>query len=385
MGWRFGNTDYNILPPQIKICGILETVMRIAIDISQVIYETGVSYYTRNLVKHLLSVDKQNEYLLFGGSLRRLGDLKRSVKGLTGKYSTRFNLVSPGLADILWNRFHLIPVERLIGKIEVVHSSDWAQPRSKAFKVTTVHDLYPVLYPDKNAPKVVGVHQRRLKWVKKEVDRVVVPSEATQKDLVKLGFDKSKIRVVPEALDPIFKGVVSDERIKDIKAKYGLTKRYLLGNGINHRKNTLRIIEAFRQLDGNYQLVLIGEPKIKVPKVEGVVITGHIDSGDRPALFSGAEVLVYPSLHEGFGLPILEAFACRVPVVTSNLSSMPVVAGGAAILVDPLNIKSIEKGIKEAIKDKKPLVTKGLGRVRDFSWEKTALETLKVYEEVNKR
>ncbi|KKQ96568.1 MAG: hypothetical protein UT23_C0029G0007, partial [Candidatus Woesebacteria bacterium GW2011_GWA1_39_12] len=107
--------------------------MKIAIDISQSIYGTGVSWYTRSLVENLLTLDDQNEYLLFGGSLRRLGELRKFAKG-------KYYPIPPSLADFIWNRLHVLPIENLIGEVDVFHSSDWTQPPSKAFKVTTVHD-----------------------------------------------------------------------------------------------------------------------------------------------------------------------------------------------------------------------------------------------------
>jgi len=154
--------------------------------------------------------------------------------------------------------------------------------------------------------------------------------------------------------------------------------------GMNPRKNTQRIIEAFdkSRYGKDLKLVFIGLPKyINVQESRNVRIVGHVKNEEVNVLYSGAKALVYPSLYEGFGLPILEAFACGCPVVTSNLSSLAEVAGNAAILVDPYDVSSITDGIEKALKGPKGLIEKGLARIKDFSWEKTALKTLAVYNE----
>lgn len=262
------------------------------------------------------------------------------------------------------------------------HSSDWTQPPSKAFKVTTVHDLAPIKFPKFHHPRIVSVHRRRLKWVKKEVDRIIVPSRTTKEDLEKQGVESKRVRIVPEAS---VHSAVEKNEVKKIKRKYKISDKYLLVVGVNPRKNIKRIMQAYDLVRAgeNLKLVLVGQPShIKVEERRGVRIVGHVDDKELSALYTGAEALVFPSLYEGFGLPILDAFVCQTPVVTSNFSSMPETAGEAAVLVDPQSVDSIVEGIKTALKEKKDLVKKGLKRAKEFSWEKTAQETLEVYDEV---
>lgn len=365
--------------------------MRIGIDISQVVYGTGVSAYTRKLVKSLLTIDKENEYFLFGGSLRRRGELDAFIDNLQQDFTFKSKIFSipPTAADLIWNRWHILPVEKLIGEVDVLHSSDWSQPPSRAFKITTVHDLVPILHPGLAARdmirNVAKTHRRRLFWVKKEADRIIVPSEATKVDLVKLGFNKGKIRVIPEAPDPVFKSA-SVSKIEEVKKKCGISGKYLLSVGINPRKNTKRIIKAFQKIRKQGQnkrlsLAIIGYPYMGLAETEGVRILGHVLEIDKPALFSGAEALVYPSLYEGFGLPILEAFACKTAVVTSNLGSMKEVAGDAAVLVNPKKTDSISEGIEKILKEREIYIKMGVKRVKTFSWTKTAKKTLEVYRE----
>jgi glycosyltransferase involved in cell wall biosynthesis len=212
-------------------------------------------------------------------------------------------------------------------------------------------------------------------------DRIIVPSLSTQDDLVKYGFSKEKIRVIPEAPSPVFKPE-KESKIKEIKSKFGIKGKYLISIGINPRKNTERILKAFSMLSNDYTLVLVGEPVfIDVPRRKGVKLIGHVSESDLSVLYSGAEVLVYPSLYEGFGLPVLEAMACGVPVVTSNVSSLPEVAGKACVMVNPFKVDSIARGVNKAIKKKDYLINKGYKRVKKYSWKKTAQKTVAVYKE----
>ena len=355
--------------------------MRIAIDVSQVVYGTGVSKYTKNLVTSLLTIDKRNDYLLIGGVVRRRKDLSKFFNSLKPrKFNTKQFPISPSMANFIWNKIHILPIEFFTGKIDVFHSSDWSQPPSEAFKVTTIHDLVPLKFPELSHPIVVSTHIARLDRVKKEVDMIIVPSETTKRDLIKYGFDLKKIRVIPEAPDPSFKPEKKSKIIK-IKKKYHIKGDFLLAIGTAPRKNNKRIIEAHKQLKKKYglDLVIVGQQLIEVMPENGVKFLGHVLFEELPALYSGAKALVYPSLYEGFGLPILEAFACKVPVITSNLGSLKEIAQDAAVLVNPGNTDSIVDGIEKTLKYSETLVKKGVKRVKFFNWERTARETLKIY------
>ena len=358
--------------------------MKIAIDISQIVYGTGVSIYTKNLVENLLKIDQESDYTLFAGAFRRRGDILQMFP------ETRIFPIPPVLADLIWNKLHILTVEKLIGKVDVFHSSDWTETPSSAFKVTTIHDLGPILYPGlfprDLVRDVVKTHKRKLSWVKEETDRIIVPSESTKADLVQLGFDNAKIRVVPEAPSKIFKPA-SSASIAALKKKYKISGKYVLGVGMNIRKNTENLIKAFdlARAGQDLKLVFVGPSKYSnIRETRNIRIAGQVALKELPVFYSGSEALVYPSFYEGYGLPILEAFACGTPVVTSNVSSMPEVAGKAAVLVDPNDVDSIAEGIIKALKGPKGLIEKGFARVKEFSWEKTAVRTLDVYKEAKK-
>lgn len=357
--------------------------MKIAIDISPIVYGTGVSVYTKELVRALLKIDHKNHYVLFGGSLRRKDVLNDFLNSLnSSNFTGRVFSLPPTLSDLIWNRFHKLPIESLIGNVDVFHSSDWTQPVSSAYNVTTIHDLVPFLYPEWSDPKIISVHSRRLKWVKDEVDTIIVPSKQTKTDLMELGVSGKKITIIPEAVSPLFSRS-PETAIKMSKLKYGVEGNYLVGIGINARKNTQSIIEAFKRFEsenpGQYSLVLIGHPHISLNSTNKVVITEHVSADDYQSLVSGAEALIYPSHYEGFGIPILEAMKVGTPVITSHSGSMREVAGNAAVLVDPESVESIAKGIERALRIRKSLIVKGKKRESKYSWENAARLTLDVY------
>jgi len=355
--------------------------MKIAIDISPVIYETGVSWYTRNLVRALVSLDLENEYVLFGGSLRRKRELAAFANSIHEEnVKSKFINLPPIALSFLWNNLHVLPVETFTGNVDVFHSSDWTQPPTRAFKVTTIHDLVPLRFPEISHPKIVETHKRRLEWVKKEVDCVIAVSEFTKQEIIELvGIDPQKIIVIPEAANNLT--TPDSEKVKALKKSLGLDK-YLLVVGADPRKNVPNIIKAFEKVRAKHkdlQLVIVGRAWEPLPKVKGVIELGHIGREELLMLYAGAEALVYTSSYEGFGLPILEAMTLGCPVVTSNLSSMPEVAGSAAVLVDPQSPELISKGIERVLSKRKEYITKGHAQAKKFSWEKTAKMTMDIY------
>lgn len=369
--------------------------MKIGIDVSQIVYGTGVSFYTSSLVENLLKIDKTNEYRLLAGTLRQSDFFKNyftsleDFKNAKGKIA----LFPPSLADLFSNRLHLLPVESFLGKIDVFHSSDWSQPPTKAARITTIHDFGFLKFPATAHPKIKSVMARRLKWVKKEADMIIAISESTKKDIMEiLNIPEQKIKVVYEAAPDDVIQIKDQKKINQIKDKYKLDGDFLLSVAtLEPRKNLKRIILAFQKIKKDFpsmKLVIAGKSgwdqglnEIIRQKQSDIVFTGYINRDDLLALYSSTSCFVFPSLYEGFGLPILEAMKCGAPVVTSNVSSMPEVTGQAGVLVDPLSVEKIAQGIKKAIGDKESLMQKGFKQADSFSWEKTAKETLKVYKQ----
>lgn len=363
--------------------------MIIGIDISQIVYGTGVSFYTRSLIKALAKVDKKNEYFLFGGSLRRKGDLQKftdETQAINKNFNAKIFTLPPSMAEPLFNRFHFLPIEKFVGPLDVFHTSDWLEPPAKAAKITTLHDLTFLKTGKEVHPHVLSVHQRRLNLVKKESDLVIAVSQATKRDAVKiLGIKPNRVKVIYEAAPEEVERVREEKKIEKIKKEYEIKGDYLLVIAPwQPRKNFKRIVQTFKMLgDLNLSLVVVGYSEIKIPSGDKkIIFTDFVPQGEKlNALYSDASCLVYPSLYEGFGLPILEAFTCGCPVVTANVSSMPEVAGKAAVLVNPRSVKDIARGVKEALEKREVLIKAGLKRAKQFSWKKAAKETLEVYEE----
>ncbi len=319
--------------------------MKVGIDISSVVYGTGVSNYTKDLVSHLKPL-LGDSLKTFGFSLRRRRD--------------DFFPFPPTLMDFLWNRLHIINVETFVGYIDVYHSSDWTQAPSKAKKVTTIHDLSPFLYPSEVDPKIVTVHTRRMKWVVSECDKIICVSQNTSQDMQRLFSDTSdRLVVIPEALP---------SRFLLEPAPHNLDFYVLAIGSRQPRKNIARLKKACELL--GQKLIIVGE---------GSDI-GYVSDQQLINYLSGASAFVYPSLYEGFGLPILEAFHFKVPVACSNTSSLPEVAGNAAAYFDPLSVESIAAGIKSALANRVKLISAGTKQLSKFNWQDTAKKTLRVYE-----
>ena len=215
------------------------------------------------------------------------------------------------------------------------------------------------------------------------MDRVIAVSQSTKEDAVELlRINPERVVVIPEAGDARIKKVGKDE-VYRAKEKYGIFKNYLLVVGTNPRKNVPRIIHAYKKLkDNNLQLVVVGRKPTNVEN--DVIYTDFASFDDLSALYSGASALVYTSLYEGFGQPILEAFKVGCPVVTSNVSSMPEVAGDAAVLINPTKVDEIVEGILTVLKNRQKWIKKGNARAKEFSWEYTAKLTLRVYKEAQR-
>lgn len=372
--------------------------MKIAIDISQIVHEgTGVATYTDQLVRNLLKIDSNNEYILFGISLRKfnflkvyLADLQITHRNLSGN----FFHIPPKIGEFLGNQIHMINIENLIDDIDLFHSSDWIQPPSRAKKVTTIHDLVVYKYPEVSHPYIVETQKRRLKWVKKECDKVLADSNSTKKELTdNLQFNQEKIEVIHPGISEKYKQAESGEIIR-IKQKYGLYDDYILAVGtIEPRKNVKGILSAFEQFMKHsliatrrkpLELVIAGKFGwgIKPQNAKYIKVLGYIEENDLPGLYSGASMFVFPSFYEGFGFPVLEAMACGTPVITSNRGSLSEIANDAALIVDPqlpgdIAGKMIQLFVDQDLRS--DLVRKGKINAAKFNWEKTARKVLEIY------
>lgn len=373
--------------------------MKIGIDISQIVYGTGVSNYTAQLVKNLLEIDHKNQYILFGSSLRAAKKLREFTQSLKDYQNVQFKIffLPPSILEFLWNRLHIWPIEKFIGVVDIFHSSDWTQPpvvSAHTKKVTTVHDMIAYLFPSSSQPKIVNAQKRRLAHIQKEVDVILADSQTTKEDLVKfLQVNESKIKVVFLAASEEFKPQ-DEDKAREVLERYKIKKPYILSVATQEpRKNVQKLLDVFEKIvqeKPQVNLVLVGKygwgPGVRTGA--NVIWTGFIPQDDLVAIYSDCRVFVYPSLYEGFGLPILEAMACGAPVITSNNSSMAEIAKDAAILVDPRSEGQVKRAIDLVLnlnlENYQKMVRASLSRAHQYSWAKTARETLKIYEELVK-
>ncbi len=378
--------------------------MIIGIDISSIPYKTGVSNYTLNLVRNLIKLDKLNTYKLFYSSLRL--PLPKEITELEKRHSNvsiyQFKLPLT-LLQILWNQLKLFPIEFFIGKCHIFHTSDWTQPPTiKAKTITTVHDLTPFLYPQWHHSKVITAHKNKMKLAAKKCSKFICVSQNTKNDLLKLfpKIDPKKIEVIYEAAEEKYGKFlklpenIQQKKKETIKKQYGLDK-FILAQGTREpRKNLKRLIDAFIIFKKNnpnchVELAITGKygwgEDVDGTKNPSVKILGFIPEKNMVALHASAICLVYPSLYEGFGLPLVKSLKVGTPIITSNVSSMPEVGDKAAIYVNPTSTQDLTKAITKIIKTtalRSKLKTKGLIQAQKFSWLKTAKQTLLVYNSI---
>jgi glycosyltransferase involved in cell wall biosynthesis len=263
--------------------------------------------------------------------------------------------------------------------------------------VVTVHDLGYHYFPTSHTRSQVAYLQLSTRANGRLAREIIADSNATRDDLIRFyGTDARKINVIYPGLDPGIKQVEDPRFIKRTCQKYGIDSPYLIHIGtLQPRKNLERLVRAFAQSKLAGHLVLAGKSgwqteslaktiaSLDVSVRKRVLLPGYIAESDKAALLSGAEALVFPSLYEGFGFPLLEAQVCGTPVLAANSSSLPEISAGSAILVDPLDVNEISRGLQRITKDaalRKELVTKGYTNARRFDWDKTAADVLRVLE-----
>jgi glycosyltransferase involved in cell wall biosynthesis len=365
--------------------------MKIGIDASKITLaqKTGTENYSFNLLRELLAIDQSNEYILY---LR--DDPPAFALGRKNVIAKRIPLprlwTQAGLAtevlfsppDVLFIPAHTMPV---------VH-----RPGLKT--VVTIHDLGAEFLQEYHQFPQKLYLNRSTEFVTKFASHLIAVSRATKQDLVtKMSVPEERISVIYEAWDRELFHKPDFAEIENVRSKYNLKEGYLIFVGtVQPRKNLVRLIEAFSQAKIGLDLVIAGktgwlaEPIYQAPQKFGVQsrvkFLGHVPNEDLPGLYGGAQALVFPSLYEGFGLPVLEAMACGSAVLTSSSTSLPEVGGEAALYVDPLEVGSIKRGIEAIVINEQlrhRLLAEGIKQVQKFSWQRAARETLGVLKKVN--
>jgi glycosyltransferase involved in cell wall biosynthesis len=281
-----------------------------------------------------------------------------------------------------WQRLRRPLVERATGPVDLVHATAHVASASRAPLVATVHDLHFVHEPDHFTARGVSVFDRFLRIIRDEAAMVVCPSEATRLDCEAAGIGPERLRVTPWGIDA---HPVPPEAVEEVRRRYALDRPYVLFAGtVEPRKNLGRLLEAFSRLgDVDADLVLVGPEgwSTDLPASDARRL-GFVPSADRDALYAGSAAVCYPSLREGFGLPVLEAMAQGAAVVTSATTATAEVAGDAALLVDPLDVDAIAGALDRLLRDRDLAHRLGEAarrRAAEQTWERTAAATVAAY------
>ncbi len=283
-------------------------------------------------------------------------------------------------------------------EVDVFHTCKVLYPPRRAKLTATIHDLTCWLLPETHSPANVAADKLFAERILKRADGLISVSEATRQDAARiLKVPEEKIRVIHHGVaDPFFQ--VTAEDAKGVRGRLGLSRPYLLFVGtIEPRKNIDRLLDAYSQLPAStreeFHLVLAGPPgwahketlaRLRNPS-PGIRYLGYVGEWDLPGLFAGATGFVYPSLYEGFGFPVAQAMAAGSPVITSNVSALPEIAGGAAMLVDPLSEAALRDAMQELLTSpsrRQEMVDRGRENARRFSWIECARQSLEFFEDV---
>jgi glycosyltransferase involved in cell wall biosynthesis len=349
---------------------------------------TGIEVYMEHLLEALSRTGKLRITALSWAPL----DLH--LEGVTEVIPARRPKLS-GLRATLWKLwFDQWYALRAVAPAEgiVFHGMDGFLPyslRKRDRSVVTVHDLGWQVHPELYDRRLRLMYGGLFPWVLRRADRFIAVSRYTADDLVcRAGVPASKIDVIYHGLDPVFSNAAGRQQPASADTPYVLAV-----GGVSPRKNTRRLIAAFtrwRARGGHraqYRLLITGTSLDRefaqdgkgLP--EGVSLLGYVDKAELPGLYAGAAVFLYPGIYEGFGLPIIESMACGTPVVTSRTGAAPEIAGGAAILVDPFQVESIETGLEQATIPGEAERLRELGRKRvgEFDWTRAAAATNEVY------
>lgn len=364
----------------------------IAIDYTPA-YEqgAGIGRYVRELTAALAKLDHETDYRLFIAGATDL------PPALAENFTWKPTNISPKWLARIWHRAHMsIPVEVITGEIDLYHATDFVLPptRPKTITVLTVHDLSFVRVPEAASPRLKAYLDKVVPRSVQRADHILADSQATKDDLIALyGVAEDKVTVLLSGVDARF----APANNPSVRQKYGIGERpYLFSVGtVQPRKNYSRAIHALarlREKGHDLNFVIAGgkgwleDPIYETIRAAGmgeyVKMIGFADDADLPALYSHAECTVFPSLYEGFGFPVLESMACGTPVVTSMVSSLPEVAGDAALMIDPLDLDALTDAIQQILEDsqlKQRLIQAGFRQAAQLSWEKSAQQLHKFY------
>ncbi len=385
--------------------------MKICIDLSPTVHRhAGLGRYAYELLLALSVTDPNNDYLVFYNN-----PAKAQIDSPLAQFPCLTTPLpyKPWRLSALLAHFTGISQDSLFSGVDIFHATDHLLPRfSRVRGIFTLHDLIFLFHPEAHKPMNRWFLTLMMPRFLRAADTIIAVSECTKRDAVRCyGIPEERITVIYEGVNPRFRPA-DPEAIAAVRQKYGLPERFILYVGtIEPRKNLTALLEAYtalmerpatcdlrpapcalRPAPCDLRLVIVGKKgwlyegffrKLRELGLEDrVIFTGYVPDEDLPALYSAADLFVFPSLYEGFGLPVLEAMACGLPVVCSSTSSLPEVAGDAALLVPPTDVRALTEAMERVLTDERlraRMRARGLERARRFSWEQAAQETLITY------
>jgi glycosyltransferase involved in cell wall biosynthesis len=370
---------------------------------------TGMGQHLLHLLQGLDSLDdKDQQYMLLAPRFRRaytvrapqLSDRFREVEVVSA-----LARLGENVEQVWWEQVGIV-LAGMREKIDLLHCPYWSSPLWSPWPtVVTVHDVIQFVLPEYAWRKISRVYFGLVSAGARRAQAVITVSECSKQDIMKIiGLGPERIHVIGNAVDASLYPVRDAWLLANVRERYGIAPRFVLYfGGFDMRKNVPRLIEAYARLPEalrrEYQLVIagryqhLGHPLYPDPRqtvrrlgLEGnVIFTGQIREQDKAPLYSAATVFAFPSLYEGFGMPVLEAMACGTPVVTSNVSALPEVAGDAGLLVNPYAPEAIGEALAELLESaarREDLSRRGLERARRFTWPQVAEQTVRVYKQI---
>ncbi|MBW9221790.1 glycosyltransferase family 4 protein [Methanothermococcus sp. SCGC AD-155-C09] len=357
---------------------------------------TGVGTYVYNLIKEL-SKDNNDNLFLINYTENNIFNLNSVI------IDNPFNFLPKKYAYYSWHIYLNYYLKNKKLDLDIIHSPEnvtlFIKLKEGQKKVITVHDIMAFRFPDISDIITRYRYKFLLPKTLRTADKIISDSYSTKKDIIKyFKIPEDNVKVIHLGVDEDYKPL-SKEEINNIKRKHNINYPFILyTGGLAPNKNVERLIYAFYKLKKQlpkYKLIITGIKRYKYKSIfetidklnlqKDVIFTGYVPDEDLPGLYNAADLFVYPSIYEGFGLPPLEAMACGTPVITSNTSSLPEVVGNAGIIIDPYDVDRLSRAMYEVLSNdglREELRKKGLKRAKLFNWRKTAEETLKVYREI---
>ncbi len=348
----------------------------------------GLWRYGYSLAREFLKIDPKNSYKIIHG--------RNNPENFLGLEKQEEIIPLRG-----WGKMLKLPMILQQNNFDVVHVTENACPFfwcGSYKKIVNIHDLMPLALPGAVNKKTFLYYKFFLPRALKKVDLIITSSQHSKNDIIRFyGINENKIKIIYHGVPDNYFKEINSEDLEKFKAKYQINEPYILSvSGINFRKNLKTVLLAYSQMDqkikNTYKIYLVGKAEWEARETRDIIkklglennvrILGEVPEGDLPYFYKLAKVFTFPSLYEGFGLPIVEAMAVGCPVISSNATCLPEITGGAAILVDPNDISGWKESMSQVLESNKlanDLIEKGKKRAQQFSWQNSARQHLELY------